>query len=262
MALVKSSWQFTRAVTRKPGRSVVNGLRAVDVGAPDFDLLMTHHAAYIHALRQAGAEVIELEAEEEFPDALFVEDTALCLPEGVILMRPGAPSRLGEVDVIAEHLAPLFPRMARISGPGTIEAGDILTTPREVLVGQSARTNSDGIAELASLLESWGRTLREVPVPEGVLHFKTDCSLLDGKTILSTQRLADTGVFDSYKVILTAQGEEAAANAIRYNDYVIMPEGFPKTTESLRQAGYLVTCVGNSECAKLDGGMSCLSLRF
>ena len=173
MALVDSSWQFTRAVTRKPGRSVVNGLRAVDVGAPDFDLLMTHHAAYIHALRQAGAEVIELEAEEEFPDALFVEDTALCLPEGVILMRPGAPSRLGEVDVIAEHLAPLFPRMARISGPGTIEAGDILTTPREVLVGQSARTNSDGIAELASLLESWGRTLREAPVPEGVLHFKT-----------------------------------------------------------------------------------------
>ncbi len=99
-------------------------------------------------------------------------------------------------------------------------------------------------------------------MPEGVLHFKTDCSLLDGGTILSTERLAASGCFDGYRVLLTAPGEEAAANAIRFNDLVLMAAGFPATARSLRDAGYAVREIGNSECAKLDGGMSCLSLRF
>ena len=256
------TWQFKRAVIRKPGRSVVNGLRSVDHGAPDFSLLRKQHDDYAKALRTAGADIVVLEPQEDLPDALFVEDTALCLPRGVILMRPGAPSRMGEIDAISDYLTPLFKRVSKIGGPGTIEAGDILTTPREVLVGQSARTNAQGIAELARILMEWGYKMREVPVPKDVLHFKTDCSLLDSKTILSTKRLAATGVFDPYDVIYTASGEEAAANAIRYNDYVIMPEGFPKTTARLKERGYTVICVGNSECAKLDGGMSCLSLRF
>ena len=98
--------------------------------------------------------------------------------------------------------------------------------------------------------------------PPGVLHFKTDCSLLDGQTILSTQRLAASGCFDGYRVIHTAEGEEACANTIRFNDLVIMPAGFAKTRAVLIDAGFNVQEVGNSECAKLDGGMSCLSLRF
>jgi dimethylargininase len=159
-------------------------------------------------------------------------------------------------------LQDLFDKVARIEGPGTIEAGDILTTSREVLVGQSLRTNSEGIAELASILSNWGHVLREVSVPEGVLHFKTDCSLLDTTTILSTERLAKSGIFSDYNVIFTADEEEEAANAIRYNDFVLMSAGFPKTAQRLTEAGYHIKQLGNSECAKLDGGMSCLSLRF
>ncbi len=262
MSAKDPSCQFTRAITRRPGKSIAEGLRAVDTGAPDLDLMLQHHADYVAALKSTGAQVIELAPAEAFPDAVFVEDTALCLPEGAVLMRPGAPSRLGEVDEIAPVIRRLFGDVRRIEGPGTIEGGDILTTRREVLVGQSARTSADGIAELATILADWGRALREVRVPEGVLHFKTDCSLLDGGTILSTERLAASGCFDGYRVLLTAPGEEAAANAIRFNDLVLMAAGFPATARSLRDAGYAVREIGNSECAKLDGGMSCLSLRF
>ena len=256
------SWQFRRAVTRRPGKSIAMGLRAVDTGAPDLGLMLRHHAAYVATLKEAGAEVIELAPLEDFPDAVFVEDTALCLPEGAILMRPGAPSRMGEVAEMAPVLGRFYGDIRQIGGPGTIEGGDILVTGREILVGQSARTNPEGIAELAGILKDWGRTLREVRVPEGVLHFKTDCSLLDGATILSTERLAASGCFEGYRVILTAPGEAAAANTIRFNRFVLMPAGFPETARRLGEAGYEVREIGNSECAKLDGGMSCLSLRF
>lgn len=260
--ITEPSWQFARAITRRPSQSIVSGLRAIDTGAPDLAQMLAHHADYVAALRSTGAEVVELAPLEAFPDAVFVEDTALCLPEGAILMRPGAPSRMGEVAEMAPHLARFYPDMRQIEGPGTIEGGDILTTGREVLVGQSARTNAEGIAELAAVLKGWGRTLREVQVPEGVLHFKTDCSLLDEGTILATERLAGSGCFEGYKVILTAPGEEAAANAIRFNGLVLMAAGFPETAKRLRSAGYDLREIGNSECAKLDGGMSCLSLRF
>ena len=107
-----------------------------------------------------------------------------------------------------------------------------------------------------------GETTGEVETPPGVLHFKTDCSLLDAETILATRRLDASGCFEGYRVIHTADGEEAAANTIRFNDLVLMPAGFAKTADILDRAGYAICEIGNSECAKLDGGMSCLSLRF
>jgi dimethylargininase len=256
------SFRFTHAITRKPGRSIVGGLRAVDTGAPDLALMLDHHAAYVAALKTTGATVVELDAAESFPDSVFVEDTALCLPEGAVIMRPGAPSRLGEAAEMAPHLQSLYGKVLEIKGPGHIEGGDILVTEREILVGRSARTDADGIAELTKLVAVWDYKVREVFTPPGVLHFKTDCSLLDGDTILSTERLAASGCFEGYRVIHTAQGEEAAANSIRFNDIVIMPSGFPGTRNAILAAGFTVREIGNSECAKLDGGMSCLSLRF
>jgi dimethylargininase len=256
-----ASFRFTHAITRRPAASITDGLRAVDIGTPDLSLMQAHHADYIAALRSTGAVVIELDALDAFPDSVFVEDTALCLPQGAIIMRPGAPSRLGEAAEMAPHLAALYGRVATITD-GHIEGGDILVTGQEVLVGRSARTDAAGIAALRSIVTDWGHTLREVVTPPGVLHFKTDCSLLDDDTILATPRLAASGCFDGYRILYTADGEEAAANAIRFNDLVIMAAGFPTTGDRLRAAGYRVQEIGNSECAKLDGGMSCLSLRF
>ena len=257
------SYSFTHAITRCPPASAIHGLRAVDTGSPDLDLMRAHHADYIAALKSTGATVVELPALEAFPDSLFVEDTALCLPQGAVVMRPGAPSRLGEAAEMAPHLQALYREVRQIEGAGNfIEGGDILTTETEVLVGRSARTNAGGVAELAGIVADWGYKLREVFTPPGVLHFKTDCSLLDGDTILSTERLDASGCFTGYRVIHTAPGEEACANAIRFNDLVLFPAGFPRTRDKLVAAGYTLREVGNSECAKLDGGMSCLSLRF
>lgn len=258
-----ASYRFSHAITRKPSASIAAGLRAVDIGTPDLAKMQAHHADYIAALRSTGAEVVELDALEAFPDSVFVEDTALCLPKAAIIMRPGAPSRLGEAAAMAPHLRALYADVRQISDPESfIEGGDILTTESEILVGRSARTNAAGIAELTALVSDWGHKVREVFTPPGVLHFKTDCSLLDAETILSTPRLAASGCFAGYRVIHTAPGEEACANSIRFNDLVLMPAGFPKTRAALDQAGYKVQEIGNSECAKLDGGMSCLSLRF
>ena len=257
------SYSFTHAITRLPPASAINGLRAVDTGAPDLALMRAHHADYIAALKSTGATVVELPADEAYPDNLFVEDTALCLPQGAIVMRPGAPSRLGEAAEMAPHLKALYGDVRQITGlENFIEAGDILTTETEILVGRSARTNAGGVADLTRLVADWGHKVREVFTPPGVLHFKTDCSLLDADTILATERLDASGCFAGYKVIHCAPGEEASANAIRFNNLVLFPAGFPRTRDKLLAAGYDLREIGNSECAKLDGGMSCLSLRF
>lgn len=257
------STHFSHAITRRPAPSITAGLRAIDIGTPDLGLMQTHHEAYIAALRDTGATVVELPPLDAYPDSVFVEDTALCLPEGAVVMRPGAPSRLGEAAEMAPHLKALYAEVVAITGADSfIEGGDILVTEREVLVGRSARTNAAGIAELTLRVAPWGHSVREVHTPPGVLHFKTDCSLLDAETILSTTRLSASGCFAGYMVIDVAEGEEAAANTIRFNDLVLMPVGFPRTRDRLVAAGFKVREIGNSECAKLDGGMSCLSLRF
>lgn len=261
--MTDASFRFTHAITRRPAASIIRGLRAVDTGTPDLAVMQAHHADYVSALRATGAEVIELPALEDYPDSIFVEDTALCLPQGAVVMRPGAPSRLGEAAEMAPVLAGLYAQIRRIEGEGSfIEGGDILVSGSEILVGRSARTNAAGVAELARLVADWGHKLREVHTPPGVLHFKTDCSLMDGETVLATDRLAASGCFRGYRVIAVAAGEEASANAIRFNDAVLFPAGFPRTRDRLVDAGYRVTEIGNSECAKIDGGMSCLSLRF
>lgn len=260
--MTSHSYRFSHAITRRPPESAVSGLRASNVGDPDVALMLEHHDAYVSALRATGAEVMVLDALEDFPDSLFVEDSALCLPRGAVILRPGAPTRLGEAAAMEPHLRVLYSHVHRLEGPGFIEGGDILTTETEILVGQSKRTDRAGIEELRTAVEPWGYRVREVLTPAGVLHFKTDCSLLDDTTILSTRRLSDSGCFSDYTVIEVEAGEEPAANSIRFNDVVFMPAGFPVTTNRVREHGFQVVELPNSECQKIDGGLSCLSLRF
>ena len=110
------STHFSHAITRRPAASIIAGLRAVDTGTPDLALMQAHHAAYVATLRETGATVVELGPLEAFPDSVFVEDTALCLPQGAVIMRPGAPSRLGEATEMAPHLAALYGQVVAISG--------------------------------------------------------------------------------------------------------------------------------------------------
>ena len=224
--------------------------------------MLVHHQQYVEAMEGAGVSVTVLDALEEFPDSLFVEDTALCLPEVAVVLRPGAPTRAGESAAMAPALASVYSTVIELVGPGTIEGGDILTTGREVLVGLSERTTLAGVEELSKALAPWGYSVRGVETPAGVLHFKTESSLLDDTTILATRQLADSGAFEGYTVVEVQPGEEAAANSIRVNDVVFMPQGFPGTVARVRGAGFSVVELPNSECHKIDGGLSCLSLRF
>ena len=258
----ETSFRFSKAITRLPAKSIVDGLRAEDTGTPDHTVFLKHHAAYVAALRDAGADVTVLEPLNAYPDSVFVEDAALCLPEGAILMRPGAPSRAGEVAEIAPALRTAYGDVKSLAEGGFIEGGDILVTEGEILVGLSERTDLAGCQALERAVKDWGYAVRILKTPPGVLHFKTDCGLLDGDTVLATERLSASGCFKGYRVLHVAPGEEACANAVRFNDVVLMPDGFPRTRDLLLAEGFDVKCIGNSEAAKVDGGMSCLSLRF
>ena len=252
---------FDSAIVRRPASSVVNGLRAEDRGSPTYEGVTAEHAAYIAALQAAGVAVQVLDPLEDFPDSIFVEDPALVFTEGAVLLRPGAPSRAGEREFIAPVLKDRFAAVLEID-EGFADGGDVLTLSDRIMIGLSARTDRAGAQALARCLTRLGKRSRIVETPAGVLHFKTDCSLLDDETILSTARLAASGVFDGKRVLLTPPGEEAAANALRVNGAVLVGAGFPATRALLEKNGYRVVALQTGEIGKIDAGLSCMSLRW
>ena len=256
------SYRFRSAIVRPPGQSVVSGLRAVNRGEPDHATYLAEHAHYCHALAEAGVEVQTLPALEAFPDSVFVEDTALCLPQGIVILRPGAPSRRGEADAMAEDCKVLDLPVLRLGGAGTIDGGDILVTDREILIGASERSNREGFDQLSAIVSKWGYEIRMVRTPERVLHFKSDCSVLGPETILATYRLSTEACFGDYDVLEVPRGEEPAANSIRVNDTVLVPAGYPATAAMIEAAGFNVRTVPATQAALLDGGLSCQSLRY
>ncbi len=253
---------FDAAIVRLPSKSVIGGLRAGDGGDPAYPGVCAEHEAYVAALGEAGVAVTTLGALEAYPDAMFVEDPALVFCEGAILLRPGALSRAGEVSEIAGVLRDQFTTVLELPGEGFVEGGDVLTTPEKVMIGLSSRTNRAGASALQKLLAEFGRASDIVETPADVLHFKTDCSLLDQETVLATERLARSGVFDGFDVVLTPEGEEAAANALRVHDVVMVGADFPRTIELLDRRGFHVAPLKTTEIGKIDAGLSCMSLRW
>ena len=253
---------FDNAIVRTPCHGIVDGLRAVDTGAPDYAKVLAEHSAYVTALQEAGVAVEILPSLAAFPDSMFVEDPALVFPEGAIVMRPGAASRFGEAAEIAPVLQKHFDHVVDLPAPGFADGGDILVLEDRVMIGLSDRTNEIGAEALAECLRQLGKNPVTVRTPANVLHFKSDCSLLDAGTVLSTKRLAAGGVFDGLKILFTPDGEEGAANALRINDRVFVGSAFPKTIAMLEGAGYRVVPLATSEIAKVDAGLSCMSLRW
>ncbi|MGF7007803.1 arginine deiminase family protein [Aminobacter sp. BE322] len=255
-------YEFNAAIVREPSRSVVNGLRADDRGNPTYEGVRSEHAAYIAAMRAAGVEVTVLPALEAFPDSIFVEDPALVFPEGAILLRPGAETRVRETAEISPTLKAMFGTVLDLPTPGFADGGDVLTTPKSVMIGLSARTDRAGADGLIASLERLGRKGEIVQTPEGVLHFKTDCSLLDDETMLTTERLGRSGVFSRFRQVTIPAGEEPAANALRVNGVVMVGSDYPRTIEMLDKLGYKVVPLKTTEIGKIDAGLSCMSLRW
>lgn len=199
---------------------------------------------------------------EAFPDSVFVEDPALCVAGMAIILRPGAESRFGEREAAREALTPIFGAEHVIDLPegGIVDGGDIMVTESEVLVGLSARTDEAGVASLRPIVEELGLKLRILDMPDTILHFKTGCGLLDEETVFAIPQLTQS--FAGYRVIECPVGEEAAANLIRFNDKVFVSAAYSRTQDLLTSMGYDVSAIDNREAEKIDGGLSCMSLRF
>ncbi|WEX75285.1 arginine deiminase family protein [Sinorhizobium numidicum] len=255
-------YSFNNIIVRAPSQSVVNGLRAADRGSPTFEGVKAEHDGYVAAMKDAGVKVTVLPALEAFPDSIFVEDPALVFTEGAILLRPGAATRMKETAEIEPTLRQMFEAVLDLPGTGYADGGDVLTTSESVMIGLSARTDRAGAEALRGCLDKLGRKTEIVATPEGVLHFKTDCSLLDDETMLSTGRLARSGAFKKFKQMIIPEGEEPAANALRVNDVVMVGSDFPRTIEMLDKAGYKVVPLKTTEIGKIDAGLSCMSLRW
>jgi dimethylargininase len=254
----KRVFDFGKAIVRRPAPSVVEGLR-VGGEAPSYDGVLAEHEAYVAALEAAGAAVEVLEPLDAFPDSIFVEDPAFVLPEGAILLRPGAPSRIGEAAGIAPILRRRFPRLLE-QDEGHADGGDMLILPDEILIGLSGRTDRFGAMRVCALLRELGRAARVVETPPGVLHLKTACALVDERTLVATPALAPA--FAGHDLIVTPDGEERAANLIRVNDRVLMAAGYPKTAALIAARGLKVVPLPAGEIAKIDAGLSCMSLRW
>ncbi|HOX16880.1 MAG TPA: arginine deiminase-related protein [Spirochaetales bacterium] len=253
---------FTKAIVRRPGRSVAGGITAhPELGRPDYETALRQHDAYVAALERCGLSVEVLPALEEFPDSCFVEDVAVCAPDLAVVAAPAAPSRAGETGGVAELLARHCARVERIEAPGTLEGGDVMMVGKIFYVGLSARTNRAGFSRFAALLESAGYGAIAVPMPP-TLHLKTGLSYLEDGWLLVDSGFAAHEEFRDFRRIMVDPSERYAANCVRVNARVLVPAGYPKTLAAIRAAGLDPIELEMSEFRKIDGGLSCLSLRF
>ena len=255
---------FKNAIVRRPGRSLVSGITtSSQLGAPDYDRALHQHDAYIDALETCGVSVTTLEAMEEYPDSCFVEDTTVCIPECAVLTNPWAASRKGEIEGMVKALGAFYPpdRIFRIEPPGTLEGGDVMIAGGFVHIGLSGRTNEQGAIQLLSLLGKYSIRGASVPVA-GVLHLKTGMSYLGYDRLLVTEEFGEYPQFRTYEKIHVPEAEAYASNCIWMNDSVIVPDGFPGVRDAVEGLGYRVLLVDTSEFRKIDGGLTCLSLRF
>jgi dimethylargininase len=257
-----SPYAFTRALCRAPAPSAVHGIRADGGPDPDFAGLAAEHGAYVATLCDLGLTVEVLPPLDDFPDALFTEDVALTFPEGAILLRPGAPSRAGEVMHIRDALVAHHPQLLEMTGPGYADGGDVLRLADRVVIGLSDRTDHAGATELAKLIETLGRRAEIAETPPAVLHFKTGCGLIDERTILAVPALAACPQFDGLEVVLTPPGEEPAANILRIRETVLIGDRWLATRAMLAARGIETRPLPTDQIAHIDAGLSCMSLRW
>lgn len=270
--------KLNRAIVRPPGPGFVAGLTSAQSSAPNYQRALRQHAAYCEALELCGLRVTQLEPDDRFPDSTFVEDTAVITVQNqgsvgslssasdlvAILTRPGAPSRRDEVTGIEQTLNELGLETCAISAPGTVDGGDICEAANHFFIGVSNRTNEAGASQLSEFLSSCGKTTSFVDTRDvnTILHLKSGLAYLGDNRLVITAELKNRGPFESYELVSVEKGEEYAANCVRINEHVLVPAGFPHLHRTLQDLGYQTVPLEMTEFQKLDGGLSCLSLRF
>lgn len=255
---------FAHAIVRPPAANFAEGLTSVDLGKPDVAKALAQHLCYCGALQQCGVDLTYLEADLKFPDSTFVEDTAILTSHAAILTRPGAAPRAGEVAGIASVLRRFYSRIHTITSPGTVDGGDICQVENHFFIGQSKRTNAEGARQLAGFLEQEGLTSARIDIRtvRGILHLKSGISYLGDNRLVLIDALANHVAFRGYEILRIAPEENYAANVLRINEQMIISAGYPKFEADVRSFGYPVIAVDMSEFQKMDGALSCLSLRL
>lgn len=252
--------RYTRALCRLPGPDAGAGLTTAALGPPDHARLLAQHAAYVAALRGRGLEVEVLPPLAGHPDAYFVEDPAVVVPELAVVTRPGAASRLGEAAALAPALARHRP-LAVMAPPATLDGGDVLVVGRRVLVGRSERTSQAGVDALAALLAPHGYRVTAVPVGAG-LHLKSSVNWVGGDALVVAADFAARDALDGFTLHLLDPAEGYAANVLWVNGALLHPAGFPRTRALLATLGLPLVELDTSEIRKMDGGLTCLSVRL
>ena len=255
---------FERAIVRAPGANLAAGLTTVSLGAPVYRRALEQHEAYCTVLELCGLTLKRLTADQRYPDSTFVEDTAVLTKRCAVLARPGAPSRAGEVESISKALAPVYGQLHSIREPGTLDGGDVCEAKNHFFIGISERTNEAGARQLAELLSTFDYTSSLVDIRDvrGILHLKSGLAYLGDRQLVLIDELQHRPEFDGYDLIHIADGEEYAANCVNINGRVLVAAGYPELERNLRLAGYETVALEMSEFQKMDGGLSCLSLRF
>lgn len=252
---------FTRAIVRTPGRSLISGLSMVQGEKPVYEKALIQHQAYIEALQYCGLDVVCLDPLEEYPDSVFVEDTAVIVEDHAIISAPSAPTRAGETASMKAVLAEILPHVSQLTSPGRLDGGDVMVTDRCCYVGISKRTNQEGATQLFNYLADHGLEGQMVPVDE-MLHLKTGITWLGDEHFIATGTHLKQEQFSSFSLLSVDPDSAGAANCIAINDKILMPAGYSHVQKSLELLGREVIPVDISEFAKIDGGLTCLSLRF
>ena len=252
------------AIVRKPTPNFGNGLTTSSLGAPNYERALQQHEAYCRALLVCGLELTHLETDERHPDATFVEDTAVLFKDCAVVTLPGAASRVGEVETVAMALRQFFPKIERIQVPGTIDGGDVCEADNHYFVGISERTNEAAAVQLKNLLASsgYGCSFVDIRGVADILHLKSGLAYLGDDRLAVVESVASREEFRDYELIRVNPAEEYAANCVRVNDSILMAKGYPKFASTLAGLGYKTIELEMTEFQKMDGGLSCLSLRF
>jgi dimethylargininase len=222
--------------------------------------MLAQHDAYLHALTSLGVSITLAEADPRFPDGYFVEDAAVVTDDCAVMTRSGARSRRGEGEAL-EPLLAAERELFRIEAPGTVDGGDVIVADDRVLVGLSARTNGEGAAQLAAILGPRGMHIETVPVAGG-LHLKSDVNHLGGDRLIVTSAYANRHELAGFERLVVPPGEEYAANCICLGRHAIVAAGYARTHELLERAGFRTLALEVGEFRKMDGGLTCLSIRL
>lgn len=255
---------FARAIVKQPCKALVNGITEhPELGVPDYAKALRQHAAYVKTLESCGVSVTVLAPDENFPDSCFVEDAAVLTKYCAVITNPARASRAAEAQLMAGVVAQFYPadKIFYITPPATLEGGDVMMAGDTFYVGLSARTNAAGAAQLAQYLEPFGCKVVGVPLTE-VLHLKTGVVYLENGVMLGHGEFLHKPAFERYTMLAVPDGEDYAANCVWMNGRVIVPAGYPQTLALVQKAGYETLVCDTSEYKKIDGGLSCLSLRF